>query len=100
MIERLLVANRGEIALRVMRTAAEMGIRTVAVAPDDDRRSIHVRQADSAQTLSGHGPSAYLDAGQIIRDQRGQLRSRQVREQGRRAEAPGQIRGMHGVLLR
>ena len=67
MIERLLVANRGEIAVRVIRTAAEMGIRTVAIAPPDDRLGLHMRQADDARTLSGQGASAYLDAEQIIR---------------------------------
>ncbi len=67
MIRQLLVANRGEIAVRVIRTAAEMGIRTVAVAPEDDQRCLHVRRADDSITLSGHGPSAYLDADQILR---------------------------------
>ena len=67
MIKQLLVANRGEIALRVMRTAAEMGIRTVAIASEDDRQCLHLRHADLARTLLGHGPSAYLDGEQILR---------------------------------
>ena len=66
MIRRLLVANRAEIAVRVMRSAAEMGIATVAVAPADDQASLHLRRADDTRTLAGHGPAAYLDARQLL----------------------------------
>jgi len=62
----LLIANRGEIAIRVIRAAAEMGIRTVAVFPDDDANSLHTRKADEARRLSGVGAAAYLDGEQII----------------------------------
>src|SRR5579862_5864741 len=62
----LLVANRGEIAIRVMRAAAELGIRTVAVFSEDDARSLHTRKADEARRISGVGAAAYLDAKQII----------------------------------
>ena len=62
----LLIANRGEIAIRVMRAAAELGIRTVAVFSEDDARSLHTRKADEARRLNGVGAAAYLDAGQII----------------------------------
>ena len=62
----LLIANRGEIAIRIMRAAAEMGIRTVAVFPDDDSSSLHTRKADEARRLSGAGAAAYLDGEQII----------------------------------
>ena len=67
MIGKLLVANRGEIAVRIMRTAAEMGIRTVAIASEDDGQSLHTRRADSCMTVSGRGPAAYLNAEQILR---------------------------------
>ncbi|MFQ5698319.1 MAG: carboxyl transferase domain-containing protein [Myxococcota bacterium] len=64
--ESLLVANRGEVAVRVLRTAAEQGLRTVAVFSEDDTRSLHVRRADQAVPLEGKGPAAYLDADQVL----------------------------------
>src|SRR5271166_5217919 len=62
----LLIANRGEIAIRVMRAAAELGMRTVAVYSDDDVHSLHTRKADDAVALKGAGAKAYLDAERII----------------------------------
>ncbi|MFC5412031.1 acetyl/propionyl/methylcrotonyl-CoA carboxylase subunit alpha [Larkinella bovis] len=66
-IQKLLVANRGEIALRIMRTAREMGIRTVAIYSEADRQSLHVRYADEAVCV-GPAPSSesYLRADVII----------------------------------
>jgi acetyl/propionyl-CoA carboxylase alpha subunit len=61
-IERLLVANRGEIAVRVCRAADVLGIETVAVAPADDAGALHLRRATAAHTLPGRGAAAYLDA--------------------------------------
>ena len=63
---KLLVANRGEIAIRIMRAAAELNIPTVAVAPGDDAGSLHTGKADEAVTLEGSGSAAYLDMEQII----------------------------------
>ncbi|MFJ8966605.1 carboxyl transferase domain-containing protein [Lentzea sp. NPDC102401] len=60
----LLVANRGEVAVRVLRAAADLGIRTVAVYAEDDASSLHVTLADRAVAL--HGPSPYLDADQLL----------------------------------
>jgi acetyl-CoA carboxylase biotin carboxylase subunit len=66
-INKLLVANRGEIALRILRTAHEMGIKTVAVYSEADREALHVRYADEA-VLLGPPPSSqsYLLEDKII----------------------------------
>ena len=66
-VKKLLIANRGEIALRIARTAAEAGIATCAVAPEDDATSLHVLRADQAMTLPGRGARAYLDIEAVIR---------------------------------
>ncbi|MGI6796328.1 carboxyl transferase domain-containing protein [Gordonia sihwensis] len=58
---KLLIANRGEIALRIIRTAREMGVYTVAVYAPDDAATPHVAAADEAVGLPGEGPAAYLD---------------------------------------
>ena len=67
MIQKLLIANRGEIACRIIRTAREMGIATVAVYSDADARALHVRQADEAVHI-GPSPAAesYLLGEKII----------------------------------
>lgn len=64
--QRLLVANRGEVAVRVMRAAGRMGMATVAVYAADDAASLHVLRADEARELPGSGPAAYLDADALI----------------------------------
>jgi len=66
-IRRLLVANRGEIARRIFRTAREMGISTVAVYADGDAEAPFVREADLAVALEGRASAeTYLDAGKLI----------------------------------
>jgi 3-methylcrotonyl-CoA carboxylase alpha subunit len=67
-IQSLLIANRGEIACRIIRTARAMGIRTVAVYSDADAKALHVRQADDAVHI-GASPAreSYLVGEKIIR---------------------------------
>jgi acetyl-CoA carboxylase biotin carboxylase subunit len=67
MIRRLLIANRGEIAVRVARTAREMGIETVSVFSEADSRALHVAQTDRAVSL-GEGPplATYLSIEKIL----------------------------------
>ena len=63
----LLIANRGEIACRIMRTARALGIRTVAVYSETDANAQHVVQADVAIALAGEtAAETYLDIDQIV----------------------------------
>lgn len=65
-IRKLLIANRGEIAVRIQRTAMEMGIQTLGVGPADDSKSLHLFTVDESVELTGTGPAAYLDSNQIV----------------------------------
>ncbi|NQX28752.1 pyruvate carboxylase [Microbacteriaceae bacterium VKM Ac-2854] len=69
MFKKILVANRGEIAIRAFRAAYELGAKTVAVFPYEDRNSMHRLKADEAYQIGekGHPVRAYLDVSEIVR---------------------------------
>ena len=67
MFSTILIANRGEIAVRIIRTCRDLGIKTVAVYSDPDRTAMHVRAADAAYALGGStSAESYLNAEAII----------------------------------
>ena len=63
---KLLIANRGEIAIRIARAAATVGLPSVAIYSEDDRDALHALRADEAVPLPGTGPRAYLDGEAIL----------------------------------
>ena len=65
-IKKLLIANRGEIAIRIARAAGELGIATVMVHSADDKTSLHTRAGDETRVLKGAGVHAYLDIAGVI----------------------------------
>lgn len=68
MFDKILIANRGEIACRVIETARRMGVKTVAVYSDADARAKHVAMADEAIHIGGSAPAeSYLLGDQIIK---------------------------------
>ncbi|HKK15034.1 MAG TPA: acetyl-CoA carboxylase biotin carboxylase subunit [Gammaproteobacteria bacterium] len=66
MINKILIANRGEIAVRIVRACAEMGITSVAVYTDADRHALHVRKADEAYNIGPDSVAGYLNAHRIV----------------------------------
>ncbi|MGV7217498.1 carboxyl transferase domain-containing protein [Bradyrhizobium sp. UFLA05-112] len=68
---KLLIANRGEIAIRIARAAADAGIATVAIFPADDALSLHVRVVDEAVEVPGRGARAYLDIESVVKAAKG-----------------------------
>jgi acetyl/propionyl-CoA carboxylase alpha subunit len=65
-VSKILIANRGEIAVRIARAAAERGLKSVAIYSDDDAASAHVKAADAAHALGASGPAAYLDIARVV----------------------------------
>ena len=66
MIRKVLIANRGEIAVRIVRACAEMGIKSVAIYADPDRHGLHVKKADEAYNIGPDSISGYLNAHRIV----------------------------------
>ena len=68
MINKILIANRGEIAIRIIRACKELGIQTVAVYSDADKNALHVQHADEAVSIGAASPKeSYLNADILIR---------------------------------
>ena len=66
MIRKILVANRGEIAVRIVRACSEMGIKSVAIYTDADRHALHVKKADEAYHIGSEPVAGYLNAHNIV----------------------------------
>ena len=66
MINKILIANRGEIAVRIVRACREMGIRSVAIFTDADRHALHVKKADEAYNIGPDSVAGYLNAHRIV----------------------------------
>ena len=98
LFDKILVANRGEIALRVMRTAKRLGVRTVAVFSDADARAPHVKFADEAVCV-GPAPSteSYLNVDAILDAMR--RTGAQVPRRFAQAPPPARRRAVAGVAL-
>ena len=65
-LKRILVANRGEIAIRIIRAANDLGLESVGVFSEDDSASLHTKMTDETCPLGGRGVPAYLDVDGII----------------------------------
>ncbi len=66
MFKKILIANRGEIAVRIVRACAEMGIKSVAVYAEPDRYALHVKKADEAYSLGPESVAGYLNAHRLV----------------------------------
>jgi pyruvate carboxylase len=97
MLKKLLIANRGEIAIRIAQAAAELGIATVGIHSEDDATSLHVRRVDEVRPLKGRGAAAYLDIAGVIAASQG----RGLRRGASGLRVPVGERGLcHGLCLR
>ncbi|MGP7977230.1 MAG: biotin carboxylase N-terminal domain-containing protein, partial [Desulfobaccales bacterium] len=79
-IDKILIANRGEIALRIMRSAQELGLKVVVVYEETDKDAYHIMHADEAVCIGAGPRKDYLDIGKIIEA---------ARETGAQAIHPG-----------
>jgi acetyl/propionyl-CoA carboxylase alpha subunit len=93
MFANVLIANRGEIACRVVRTARRVGMRTIALATPADRGALHTRLADEAHEI-GVGAEGYLDGEAIVA-----LAKRVGGGGGREAESGEVVAPMHGRVI-
>lgn len=66
MLKKILIANRGEIAVRIVRACAEMGIRSVAIYTEPDRFALHVKRADEAYNVGEDPLAGYLNAHRLV----------------------------------
>ncbi|MEM8986650.1 MAG: carboxyl transferase domain-containing protein [Pseudomonadota bacterium] len=66
-IDKLLIANRGEISIRIAAAAADLGVKSLAVYSEDDASALHRYKSDDSAPLKGIGPAAYLDGAQLVR---------------------------------
>ena len=66
MIKKILIANRGEIAVRIVRACAEMGIRSVAIYSEADRMALHVKRADEAHNIGEDPLAGYLNPRKLV----------------------------------
>ncbi len=66
MLKKILVANRGEIAVRIVRACAELGIKSVAIYTDADRHALHVKKADEAYHIGKDPILGYLNAHTLV----------------------------------
>ena len=65
-MKKILIANRGEIAIRIARSCQDLGIKTVGIFSQDDSKSLHLSKVDEAYEVEGKGASAYLNIKEII----------------------------------
>ena len=65
-MKKVLIANRGEIAIRIARTCSDLGLKTVGIYSEDDANSLHLSKVDEAYKVDGKGAQAYLNIKEII----------------------------------
>ena len=65
-MKKVLIANRGEIAIRIARTCSDLGIKTIGIYSEDDEGSLHLSKVDEAYKINGIGSQAYLNIKEII----------------------------------